>query len=347
MKSKAAILVKQKQKLLIDYIEIPKLLYGQVLVKIKSSRICGSQIGEINGAKGIDKFLPHLLGHEAVGFVIETGQGVKKVKKDDKVILSWIKGEGINSETPKYPYGKKIVNGGYVTTFNELAVISENRLTKIDNSVPDDLAILCADVLSTGFNSISKVLNARIGSNILIIGAAGMSLGAILGAHLSGLNKICVLDLYDFKIKNSLYYGANQSFIINTKITNSKNIKNFKDKYHTLYDYIIDFSGNNKAIEFALNFAKKNSTLLVLGVMPFNQKLSINTLKLNYGLKIIGSSGGNTKPDVDFYKIIDIVNNKKISLKNFFSHSDSLDNINNLINEHISGNVINAKINIK
>ena len=56
---KAAILVKQNQPLKIDTIYFPdQLEYGQVLVKLTYSGICGSQIGEINGAKGEDN-LPH------------------------------------------------------------------------------------------------------------------------------------------------------------------------------------------------------------------------------------------------------------------------------------------------
>jgi len=62
---KAAILVEQKKPLVIDDIQLPNTLeVGQVLVKVHFSGICGSQIGEIDGAKGPDKFLPHLLGHE-------------------------------------------------------------------------------------------------------------------------------------------------------------------------------------------------------------------------------------------------------------------------------------------
>jgi D-arabinose 1-dehydrogenase-like Zn-dependent alcohol dehydrogenase len=66
---KAAILVGQNQSLVIDNIDFPeKLLPGQVLVKVECSGICGSQIGEISGAKGVDKYLPHLMGHEGCGY---------------------------------------------------------------------------------------------------------------------------------------------------------------------------------------------------------------------------------------------------------------------------------------
>ena len=129
---KAAILVKNKQPLAISEIEMPKTLeFGQVLVKIFYSGLCGSQVSEIDGSWGEDKNIPHLLGHEGSGIVLDTGPGVKTVSKDDHVVLHYMKSSGLESPTPKYKWGDKIVSAGGVTTFNIRAIVSENRLTKI------------------------------------------------------------------------------------------------------------------------------------------------------------------------------------------------------------------------
>ena len=98
--TQAAILVSQNEQLVVDSIQLPSNLdFGQVLVEIIVSGICGSQLGEINGVKGHDPYLPHLMGHEGCGRVLEVGLGVKTVKAGDKVVLHWRKGSGINSET--------------------------------------------------------------------------------------------------------------------------------------------------------------------------------------------------------------------------------------------------------
>ena len=80
MQFKAAVLTNQNQPLEIISLEVPKLCFGQVLVKLICSGICGSQIGEINGIKGKDPWLPHLLGHEGCAEVLECGEGVTTVK---------------------------------------------------------------------------------------------------------------------------------------------------------------------------------------------------------------------------------------------------------------------------
>ena len=70
VKTLAAILVETSAPLVIDEITLPdELLWGQVHVRIWMSGICGSQLGEIDAAKGPDRFLPHLLGHEGFGVV--------------------------------------------------------------------------------------------------------------------------------------------------------------------------------------------------------------------------------------------------------------------------------------
>ena len=79
--TEAAILVAQGQPLVVDTIELPTVLdVGQVLVEVECSGICGSQLGEIEGVKGPDRYLPHLMGHEGFAHVLETGPGVKYVK---------------------------------------------------------------------------------------------------------------------------------------------------------------------------------------------------------------------------------------------------------------------------
>ena len=95
MKFKAAILDEINSPLIIDDIELSKLEVGQVLVKIHYSGICGSQLAEISGAKGSDNFLPHLLGHEGSGVVVDKGKCFNDLSEGDRVVVHWRKGNYI------------------------------------------------------------------------------------------------------------------------------------------------------------------------------------------------------------------------------------------------------------
>ena len=155
MKTPAAILVEQKKPLELAEVELPKLGYGQVLVEIMATRICGSQIGEIDGVKGPDKYLPHLLGHEAGGVVREVGAEVTQVAPGDRVVCHWRPGAGIQARPAKYRKEGLRVNAGNITTFQHYSVISENRLTKVPADTDFELCCLLADTLTTGFGVVS------------------------------------------------------------------------------------------------------------------------------------------------------------------------------------------------
>src|SRR5215831_12900294 len=109
--TRAAILAQSRAPLVIGEIELPEALdAGQVLVRVLYTTICGAQINEIDAVKGIDKFLPHLLGHEASAEVVEIGPGVTTVKPGETVVLHWRSSNGIQSRTPAYRWRTETLN---------------------------------------------------------------------------------------------------------------------------------------------------------------------------------------------------------------------------------------------
>ena len=188
---KAAILTKLHSKLELLNINFPKLLKGQVLVKVLYSGICGSQVGEINGIKGKDNFLPHLLGHEGTGIVMNVGPNVKKVKKGNKVIMHWKKSNGINSKTPIYKSNNiNKINAGWITTFNEYSVVSENRLTLVPKNMSLKHGILYGCALTTSYGVVFNQSKLKKASEVLVYGSGSIGLGIICFAKIILLEHI-------------------------------------------------------------------------------------------------------------------------------------------------------------
>src|SRR5262245_23867936 len=160
MITEAAILVELRKPLELVELEVPALKPGQILVEIAYSGACGSQVNEAMGLKGEDKWLPHCLGHEATGIVLETGPAVTKVKAGDTVVLSWLKGSGIEAGGAIYRWGARTVNAGAVTTFQRHAVVSENRVTRMPPGVPMSAGILLGCAAPTGMGAVLNVLAA-------------------------------------------------------------------------------------------------------------------------------------------------------------------------------------------
>jgi S-(hydroxymethyl)glutathione dehydrogenase/alcohol dehydrogenase len=190
---KAAILRKANEPLEIAFLKTPKIQRGQVLVKILYSAICGSQIFEVTGQRGEDLYLPHLLGHEGYGIVVDVGHAVNRFKPGDEVVMTWIQQEGLSCEVPVYETqsGEKI-NSGLVSTFSEFSVVSENRLFHAPRSRNKEILPIfgCAALTGGGmvFGS-GKRLNRS-----LVVGAGGIGAFAILALLASNVSEIHFIE---------------------------------------------------------------------------------------------------------------------------------------------------------
>ena len=326
MKTKAAILVEQKKPLVIDEIEVPALRYGQVLVKIFYSGICGSQLGEIAGAKGPDKFLPHLLGQEASGVVLDTGEGVSQVRKDDMVVLHWMKGKGIDSPAPTYRWSRHgVVNAGWVTTFNELAVVSENRVTRIPASADMETAALFGCALTTGLGAINNNAKVKIGESVAVCGAGGTGLSAILGAALVSAYPIIAIDVSDAKLGAALKLGATHA--VNSQMQDMKE-EIFRIAGKGGADVVVETTGNVRVIEQAYEATSARGKTILLGVPRGGEKISIYSLPLHFSKVLTGSHGGESDPSSDIPRYLRLFEARKTDLKGMIAERVSLDEIN-------------------
>ena len=334
LKTKGAILHKSNKDLLIDDILVEdNLEYGQVLVKIFYSGICGSQIGEIDAIKGKDRYLPHLLGHEGSGIVKKIGKGVTKVKVNDHVILHWKKSSGIESPLPKYEWRNKKLNAGKITTLNKISIISENRITKIDKKFDLKIAALFGCAIPTGFGAISNTAKAKLGQSILILGCGGVGLSAVIAAKLSSCYPIIAVDINKNKLDLAKKFGA--SHIINI----SK--KNIKKIYHDKrLDYVIECTGIKKNVELAYELTKDSGKTVLVGVINHKQKPSIDMMPLYFNKIITGSHGGDGDPGIDILNYINVINIKKINIKDLITNEYKFKDINKAIKNLRSGKCI-------
>lgn len=339
MKTPAAILVEQRKPLVIDEVEVPLLKRGQVLVEIHATRVCGSQIGEINGVKGPDKFLPHLLGHEAGAIVLEVGADVTHVALGDRVVCHWRPGAGIDAGGAVYNWSGTKVNAGPITTFQKYAVISENRLTKVPPNTDFELCCLLADTLTTGFGIINNDAKVKAGESVVIFGVGGIGLGAVLGAKLAGANPIIGIDLHDHKLAKAAEYGVTHQ--INASRENAA--ERVKEILGGLADVTIDGTGNPKVIETAYDLAKlRGGRCVLFGVMPHDQRVSIHTLPLHFGRILTGSEGGQSRPAEDIPRILEQLDSARIDCSDFASHRAELESVNDVANEMRGGCVLHA-----
>ena len=291
---KAAVLLSANEPLAIRSLQFPEIQNGQVLIKNIVSGICRSQLMEATGQRGPDKWLPHLLGHEAVGIVESIGPAVSKVEIGDKVIISWIVGNGESSSSPRFvTEDGEIINSGAATTFNEYSVVPENRVFKAPVGFSDDFLPQFGCALLTGGGMVISTLKefpVTTKARVLIIGFGGVGIASALVAK-SFKN----LDL--FIVEKSLERRELASKLGFTKTFESTSSLLSSIGEDDLFDYCFESAGTIESIESG--FASiTNAGILTFASHPENGKrISIDPYELIKGKIIRGTWGGNLSPD--------------------------------------------------
>lgn len=339
----AAILTHQKKPLVIADVEIPKrLAYGQVLVRVHASGICGAQINEIDGVKGEDKFLPHLLGHEGAGVVVDVGPGVTQVSEKDHVVMHWRRGAGIESPTPVYRWGKRTVNAGWVTTFNEYAVVSENRVTKIPKTVDFAVASLFGCAIPTAFGVIDNDAKVKCGESVVVFGAGGVGSAILMAASVAGAYPVVAVDINEYKLKQAKTFGA--THVIDGRLGVKKELIHILGKEGA--DASIETTGKREIRELAYEIAGKNSRTVLVGVPKKGDVMCIDSFPLHFTKKITGSHGGDANPTRDIPRLIRLMESGRFSVESMITKRYSLEKANEAIKDVRGGKVIRGVLDI-
>jgi S-(hydroxymethyl)glutathione dehydrogenase / alcohol dehydrogenase len=323
--AKAAILAESRKPLVVDEIAFPdELNVGQVLVKVLYTTICGAQINEIQAAKGPDKFLPHLLGHEASASVVETGLGVTTVKPGDTVVLHWRPSLGIQCQPPSYKWRGAKLNAGWVATFGEYAVVSENRMTVIPADYDLKVAPLLGCAVTTAAGVINNDANVKIGESVVVFGVGGVGLNVVQFAHLAGAHPIVAVDLIEAKLDMAKTRGA-------THVLNGATIADMPGEIRKIVgdkgpDKVIETTGAKSVIELAYDFTHADGTCVLVGVP--SEKVSIYTLPIHFNKVLTGSHGGDARPHIDIPRLIRLNQAGRLTFEGIITHEFPLEAIN-------------------
>lgn len=342
MKTQAAVLYQLNEPLRLEELNLPGLKPGQVLVEIAFSGVCHSQLLEARGKRGPDRYLPHTMGHEGAGIVREVGSGVTKVRAGDRVVLSWIKGQGADVPSTQYQGTGESVNSGAISTFLQYAVVSENRLTLIPETMPLREAALLGCAIPTGAGIVLNTLQVAPGSSVVIFGVGGIGLSAVLAANLMNAIQIIAVDIFDHKLEQAKALGATHTINAKTadaqqallELTGGKGV-----------DYAIEAAGRKQTMEAAIASVRAPGGVAVLaGNLPVGERISLDPFDLIRGKRLLGTWGGETNPDQDIPRYASLYLAGKLQLEKLITHTYSLAAINQALEDLETGKVGRALI---
>lgn len=188
---------------------------GDAIVRVDATTICGTDLHILKG--DVAETGPgRILGHEAVGTVVEIGDGVKSVAVGDRVLVSCISACGRCRFCREGHYGQCLGGGGWILghlidgTQAEFVRVpfADTSTYPVPDGASDEEVLMIADILPTAYEV--GVLNGRIqpGDTVAIVGAGPIGLSAILSAKFFSPSHIVAIDLADTRLEAAKRFGA-------------------------------------------------------------------------------------------------------------------------------------------
>jgi alcohol dehydrogenase len=185
------------------------------IVRIDTATICGTDLHILKG--DVPAVKPGtILGHEAVGTVVETGAAVTTFQIGDRVLISCITSCGSCRFCKEAHYGQCTGGGGWIFghLINGLQAeyarvpFADNSLYKVPSGLSDEQVLFLSDILPTSFEVGVQNGGVRPGDTVAIVGAGPIGLAALMTAKLYTPARIVMIDLDDGRLAKAKEFGA-------------------------------------------------------------------------------------------------------------------------------------------
>eukprot|EP00026_Physarum_polycephalum_P003195 Phypoly_transcript_03205.p1 GENE.Phypoly_transcript_03205~~Phypoly_transcript_03205.p1 ORF type:complete len:362 (+),score=59.73 Phypoly_transcript_03205:923-2008(+) len=356
MKVQAALLKKYGEPLEIEEIELRKPEAGEVLVKLRATGICHSDLSVTTGALPFP--LPIVLGHEGAGEVVEVGAGVTSVAVGDHVILNNIpecgkcaqchnprtnlcveSGKTLQTHpmgalaNPKYkPFFKNSAGqdvGTMLTagTFATHTLIDANSVTPFPKDIPFEEAALMACGGITGIGCTRYAAKVGPGSSVAVFGMGSIGLNVIQGAKIAEASVIIAIDILDSKEAVARQFGATH-FINPSKLGQTSLQDKIKEILNTgsiCVDFAFEATGNTSVLQTAASIVHPFwGEVVAVGIPHFASETKLPGTTFSIGRSIRGVFFGNAKSITATKEIIEWYRAGKILVKPLITHHITL-----------------------
>jgi alcohol dehydrogenase len=294
------------------------------IVRVDATTICGSDLHILAGdlpsvAAG------RILGHEAVGTVVEVGSALRTIGPGDRVLVSAISACGACRFCREGHYGQCQDGGGWLLghsydgTQGEYARVpfADTSTYRLPVSVADEEALMLADILPTGYEVGVLAAGVRPGDVVAVVGAGPVGLAAIMGARLFSPSHIVAIDLADKRLDEAKQFGAD--VIVNDGLTNpSRIVRELTEGLGA--DVTIEAVGRPETFELAVGLGRPGARVANIGVHGRAAPLH---LEQQWTRDITVTTG-----QVDTYSIpmlLRLLTGRQIDARRFITHRFGLD----------------------
>ncbi|MGK2899077.1 MAG: Zn-dependent alcohol dehydrogenase [Burkholderiaceae bacterium] len=315
---------------------------GEVLVRMKATGICHSDLSMINGT--LRAKLPSVLGHEGAGIVEQVGDAVTNVKPGDHVVLSFVPNCGhcyhcdrsepflcqknkphgglLDGTSRVRLNGQEIAVMSFLGNMAEYCVVPSVCVVAVDKAHDFKAAALVGCGVTTGVGAAIRTAQVKPGSTVAVFGCGGVGLNVIQGARIAGAAKIIAVDLSVEKMALAREFGATD--VVDPAQEAFKQVLDLTGGIGV--DYAFEVVGSGKLVEQCFKATRMNGMTVLVGVGRAEDRFSFNAMIVPFtGKTIKGCMYGSCNFKVDFPMYLDLYRQKKLDLDRLITRTYSID----------------------
>ena len=335
---KAAVLKKLGMPVVIEEVPNPEVKENDVLMRVKASGICISDMYTLRGQRPIE--LPHIMGHEAAGVVAEVGRRVRGFKVGDRIL-----GNAIVTCNECYYCRNDLeqvcerhvivgTDGGTQGAFAEYYKLPQENVYHLPVEIPFDQATVITSPLASAYHGIRRA-EIHKGDTVVIYGGGAIGYHAMLCAMSYDSVRVFMIDTVDKKLELAEKAGA--AVVISALREDPvKKILTLTDGRGA--DVVIEAVGLNKTINESIISVRKAGRLVFIGA-PFEKvSFEFDNYRKNFLFKEIKMTSSITNRKDEMPELIELVRTKKIDLSLSVSLTLPFEKINeglNIVNNDV------------
>ena len=301
-------------KIEFNNVPIPEVKAEEVLIKIISIGICGSDIHVYHGKHPYTSY-PVVQGHELSGEIAKIGTGVENLKVGDKVTIQpqVVCGKCYSCTHGSYHICDELKVMGFQTTgtASEYFAVDAKKVLKLPDALSFDEGAM-VEPLAVAVHALGRAGDVE-GKKILVLGAGPIGNLVAQAAKGLGAEAVMITDLSDYRLEKAKECGVD--YCINTEKQNiGKALAENFGPYKA--DLILECIGINPTMTQAINNARKGTDIIVVGVFGDKANIDLGFVQ-DRELRLIGTAMYQEK---DYVKAIELIEQGKIRLKNLITN---------------------------
>jgi len=325
----------------LEEVELDDPRENEVLVRMVATGLCHTDLSVRAGY--IPFPLPGVLGHEGAGIVEAVGSAVRRVAVGDHVLASFTscgRCDHCGSGHPAYCYdflpmnliGGKRPDGSHTihqgatplnahffgqSSLARHALIDERSLVKVSPEAPLEMLAPLGCGIQTGAGAVLNVLRPGPGSSMVVFGAGGVGLAAVMGAALTSAARVIVVDIVQSRLDLAREMGA-------TDTIDARSLDAFEAVMDLTsgrgVDFTIEATGNIEVVSQAIQVLAPLGTCALIGAPPAGSTAPLGVQFMLDGRRVVGITEGDSEPETFIPALVDLYLSGRLPIDRLIRH---------------------------